>query len=168
MTTKQAIKELQSNFDINAIFAQYVFSHADKKNLISDAQRIIEEKPKPFVKWVGGKRQLLAQFRLMNLYPPEKFDTKNSRYFEPFVGGGAVFFDLLPEKVKSDIYMADIKNLSFYSLKGYRNELKLISNGFEKWRYAYESVSIKYNSSFAISLIEAIKKVSSQKEHEIY
>jgi DNA adenine methylase len=44
-------------------------------------------KPKPFVKWAGGKRQLLAKFR--ELYPPD-FDT----YHEPFVGGGAVFFDL--------------------------------------------------------------------------
>lgn len=55
-------------------------------------------KPKPFVKWVGGKRQLLNQFKLRNLYPPEAFDPKTGRYFEPFVGGGAVFFDLLPKK----------------------------------------------------------------------
>jgi len=65
---------------------------------LEDSKKIIDEKPKPFVKWVGGKRQLLKQFRSMNLYPPEKFDVKKGRYFEPFVGGGAVFFDLLPEK----------------------------------------------------------------------
>jgi DNA adenine methylase len=98
MTTKQAIKDIQTNFDINAIFAHHVFLRADKKNLLEDAARIIGEKPKPFVKWVGGKRQLLTQFRRLNLYPPEKFDIKTGRYFEPFVGGGAVFFDLLPEK----------------------------------------------------------------------
>jgi len=46
-------------------------------------------KVKPFVKWAGGKRQLLPAIRL-NL--PKKF----ARYFEPFVGGGAVFFDLAP------------------------------------------------------------------------
>ncbi|OGZ62795.1 MAG: hypothetical protein A2639_00325 [Candidatus Staskawiczbacteria bacterium RIFCSPHIGHO2_01_FULL_34_27] len=79
---------------------------ADKKNLIEDASRIIAEKPKPFVKWVGGKRQLLTQFRLMNLYPPEKFNPKSGKYFEPFVGGGAVFFDLLPEKA----FLSDLNN----------------------------------------------------------
>ncbi len=97
MTTKQAIREIQDTFDINAIYAQRVFSLADKTHLIEDSKRIISEKPKPFVKWVGGKRQLLAQFRRLNLYPPEKFDIETGRYFEPFVGGGAVFFDLLPE-----------------------------------------------------------------------
>ena len=98
MTKLQAIKEIQTKFDINAIFANRVFSLADKTNLFEDAARIIAEKPKPFVKWVGGKRQLLTQFRRLNLYPPERFDIKTGRYFEPFVGGGAVFFDLLPEE----------------------------------------------------------------------
>ncbi len=98
MTTQQAIKELQNKFDINSIFAYRVYSLADKTNLIENAAKIISEKPKPFVKWVGGKRQLLAQFRKLNLYPPELFDIRTGRYFEPFVGGGAVFFDLLPEK----------------------------------------------------------------------
>lgn len=98
MTTRDGVMEIQKTFDINAIYAKHVFSLADKKNLISSAEKIINDKPKPFVKWVGGKRQLLKQFKLMNLYPPERFDPERNRYFEPFVGGGAVFFDLLPKK----------------------------------------------------------------------
>ena len=46
--------------------------------------------PHPFLKWAGGKRQLLKQF---DKYFPEQFQT----YIEPFVGGGSVFFYLLPE-----------------------------------------------------------------------
>ena len=42
---------------------------------------------KPFLKWVGGKRQLLADIAPL---VPDEF----SRYIEPFVGGGAVFFHL--------------------------------------------------------------------------
>jgi DNA adenine methylase len=45
----------------------------------------------PFLKWAGGKRQLLPEIRK---YIPDEFDT----YFEPFVGAGAVLFDLQPEK----------------------------------------------------------------------
>lgn len=51
---------------------------------------------RPFAKWVGGKRQLLSQFRGLGLYPSD-FDSVCGRYFEPFVGGGAVFFDLHPK-----------------------------------------------------------------------
>lgn len=45
----------------------------------------------PFVKWVGGKRQFLS---IIEERMPVKFET----YYEPFVGGGALFFDLLPSK----------------------------------------------------------------------
>lgn len=48
--------------------------------------------PSPFLKWVGGKTQLLKQFE--HLFP-STFD----KYYEPFVGSGAVFFHLLPTKV---------------------------------------------------------------------
>ena len=43
----------------------------------------------PFVKWAGGKKQLLA--RLEERMPPEY-----NRYFEPFIGGGAMLLDVQP------------------------------------------------------------------------
>ena len=104
MTNASAIKEIQKTFDINAIFARKVVVLAGNGATPEDIARIIAEKPKPFVKWVGGKRQLLAQFRKLNLYPPEQFDSSKHSYFEPFVGGGAVFFDLLPDKA----YLSDL------------------------------------------------------------
>ena len=45
---------------------------------------------KPCIRWVGGKKQLLPQ--LLALLPKE-FDT----YYEPFVGGGALYFALEPK-----------------------------------------------------------------------
>lgn len=62
--------------------------------------RDLDPNPKPFVKWVGGKRQLLKQFHDLNLYPPIDFDSPKYTYYEPFVGGGAVFFDLLPRSAE--------------------------------------------------------------------
>lgn len=46
---------------------------------------------KPFTKWVGGKRQLLPE--LLELLP-----SSFGGYYEPFIGGGALFFELAPEK----------------------------------------------------------------------
>ena len=43
----------------------------------------------PFVKWAGGKRQLLSQIK-------ERMPEIYNNYYEPFVGGGAVTFELLP------------------------------------------------------------------------
>src|SRR5256714_13163900 len=45
----------------------------------------------PFLKWAGGKTQLLSE---LLKYVPASYDT----YVEPFVGGGALFFDLQPAK----------------------------------------------------------------------
>lgn len=54
----------------------------------------------PFVKWAGGKRQLLPQIK-------ERMPEKYNKYYEPFIGGGAVVFELLPEKaVINDINRA--------------------------------------------------------------
>ncbi|NEQ34690.1 MAG: Dam family site-specific DNA-(adenine-N6)-methyltransferase, partial [Leptolyngbya sp. SIO4C5] len=43
--------------------------------------------PRPFLKWAGGKGQLIAQYQP---YFPSNFKT----YYEPFLGGGAIFFHL--------------------------------------------------------------------------
>ena len=56
---------------------------------------------KPFLKWVGGKQQLLNQFEP---FFPDKFN----RYIEPFVGGGAVFFHLYrARRAVNDILLFD-------------------------------------------------------------
>ncbi|RXJ56452.1 DNA adenine methylase [Candidatus Marinarcus aquaticus] len=59
---------------------------------------------KPVIKWVGGKRQLLNELKK---YMPEKFNT----YFEPFIGGGALFFDLKLEKSFINDYNSELTNL---------------------------------------------------------
>ena len=48
------------------------------------------EIPVPLIKWAGGKRQLLG-------YIDDRMPSKYKRYFEPFFGGGALFFHLQPE-----------------------------------------------------------------------
>ncbi|SFP13055.1 DNA adenine methylase [Hydrogenimonas thermophila] len=59
---------------------------------------------KPIVKWVGGKRQLLDD--LMRFMP-----TNYNRYFEPFIGGGALFFALKPKNGVINDYNTELTNL---------------------------------------------------------
>lgn len=56
---------------------------------------------KPFVKWAGGKRQLMPQ---ITRYMPKHF----GRYYEPFVGGGAVFFNLQYPKSTINDFNAEL------------------------------------------------------------
>ena len=60
---------------------------------------------KPFIKWVGGKTQLLDEIRT-------KYPQSIEKYCEPFVGGGAVLFDILSKFQPKEILINDInKNL---------------------------------------------------------
>lgn len=58
---------------------------------------------KPFIKWAGGKSQLLNVIRT-------KYPQKIERYCEPFVGGGAVLLDVLANFSPSEVYINDINS----------------------------------------------------------
>lgn len=63
-----------------------------------------EKKVKPFLKWAGGKGQLLSEIE--KYYPFE--DGRITKYAEPFVGGGAVLFDILSKYDLEAVYISDI------------------------------------------------------------
>jgi len=104
---QQVVTNIASKLNIHPIHLRVFMSNFKNilaENMESAYKEFKSENPKPFVKWVGGKRQLLQQFRDMDLYPPFGFDPETATYFEPFIGGGAMFFDLLPKKaVLSDM-----------------------------------------------------------------
>ncbi len=61
-------------------------------------------KAKPFVKWAGGKRQILNELRK---YVPENYNC----YYEPFIGGGALFFDLAPKNAVINDCNSELMNV---------------------------------------------------------
>lgn len=61
---------------------------------------------KPFLKWAGGKGQLLNKFE--ELYPQALIEGKIETYIEPFVGGGAVLFSILQNYEIKKAYINDI------------------------------------------------------------
>lgn len=60
----------------------------------------------PFVKWVGGKRQLISEIA-------KRLPSKFNNYYEPFVGGGAVLFYLKP----TNAFINDINSVLIYTYK---------------------------------------------------
>lgn len=96
----------------------------------------------PFIKWAGGKRQLLNEIK-------ERMPPKYNRYYEPFIGGGAVLLDLLPEKALiNDINKALIN--AYRQIKNnpdlFIEKLKeLDSNMWEDGKLYYYELREKYN-----------------------
>ena len=60
----------------------------------------IAREPQPFLKWAGGKTQLLSQFEPL-------FPKKFNRFFEPFLGSGAVFFYLSKTRNACSAFLSD-------------------------------------------------------------
>ena len=61
-------------------------------------------KGKPFVKWAGGKRQIIDKLKQ---YVPEEFNI----YYEPFIGGGALLFELSPKRAVVNDYNKELMNV---------------------------------------------------------
>lgn len=86
---------------------------------------------KPYLKWAGGKRQLLAEIK--KHFPR---NINNYTYYEPFVGAGAVFFSLRPEKaVINDLNSQLI--LTYRAVKENVEELIALLGGHKNERGYY-------------------------------
>ena len=88
---------------------------------------------KPFIKWAGGKGQLLNE---IDKAIPDNFKRNRFTYIEPFVGGGAVLFWVLQkypniERAIINDINTDLTN-SYQTIKGNVDELILILQDWEK------------------------------------
>ena len=93
---QERLKSSQNRFDLNAIIPKCY----------------------PFVKWAGGKTQLLPE---LDALIPSLFD----RYFEPFLGGGAFFFYLVSEKqLRFTAYLSDINDELITAYKVVKNDVE--------------------------------------------
>ena len=75
---------------------------------------------KPFVKWVGGKSQLVEQIEKMLPTDGEKVLTK---YAEPMVGGGALFFSILSKYDFEELYISDINAELINAYQAVKNDV---------------------------------------------
>ncbi|WP_372947992.1 DNA adenine methylase [Mariniphaga sp.] len=75
----------------------------NQKNNIKKSEKEIPAKP--FLKWAGGKGQLLEAFQ--KFYPKELSEGKIETFCEPFVGGGAVFFNIVQKHPVKSALLCD-------------------------------------------------------------
>ncbi len=104
--------------------------------MAQEYQQIAVE-PKPFVKWAGGKRQLLAELE-KNF--PKQFGT----YFEPFLGGGAVLFDLLAKKPNLKCSVSDLNSDLVLAYVTIRDKLGRLIESLENHSKNYHKDSTGY------------------------
>lgn len=112
---------------------------------------IVENKTTPFVKWAGGKRQLLPEIKKLM---PKEYNT----YYEVFVGGGALFFELQPKKAVINDFNSELINvykqiktspeMLLYRLETYQNKYNSLAN-MEKKKEYYYSLRQEYNKLIA-------------------
>ncbi len=116
--------------------------------------QILISSPKPFVKWAGGKRQLIPE---IEKHLPEKF----SSYYEPFLGGGALLFHLLSENKNLKGYVSDLNSDLILAYVTIRDNLNGLLKSLQKHSNNYFSDSKSYYYSVRESNPKSqIEKVS--------
>lgn len=85
------------------------------------------KKATPFLKWAGGKSQLLATF---DQYLPEQF----REYYEPFVGGGAMFFHMIAKQSRLRAHLSDLNGELVNCYLAVRNNVEELISELKKHR----------------------------------
>jgi DNA adenine methylase len=112
------------------------------------------DSPKPFIKWVGGKRQILPELI-------KRMPEKVASYYEPFIGGGALLWSLHNKKVESIVisdYNHELSNL-YQVVKSHPERLiESLKKHKNTEYYFYELRRIDREKSY--QKISSIKKAS--------
>ncbi len=93
----------------------------------------------PFLKWVGGKRQLVDKFS--KLYPEELIKGRIKKYYEPFLGGGAVFFDIASNYSLKSSILYDINDELILTYKVVQKGADKLIEFLHRYRSYYLSLS---------------------------
>lgn len=83
---------------------------------------------KPFLRWAGGKSRLLPEIR-------KQYPKTIKRYVEPFIGGGAVLFDILSSRCPEEVCINDAnKELAHIYIVRYVITRKNLSSVLANWK----------------------------------
>ncbi len=97
------------------------------------------ETVKPFLKWAGGKGQLLSEIE--RYYPFQ--NKKITKYAEPFVGGGAVLFDILSKYDLDELYISDTNAELINTYRIIRNDVDALVSLLDLMQKEYVPMNIE-------------------------
>ena len=89
----------------------------------------------PFVKWAGGKGQLLSE---LDKLIPIQFN----RYFEPFLGGAAMFLHLASKNMISISYLSDTNEELIKAFKVVRDRVRELIEVLNQHQKEYDKISL--------------------------
>lgn len=107
-------------------------------------------KAKPFLKWAGGKGQLIRQFH--EFYPKDLFFQKIDKYVEPFIGGGAIFFDIMQNFKLNSAYISDVNKDLILTYKVIQQNPEILCNILEQYQHEYDKTIQDYRNELFLSI----------------
>ncbi len=114
---------------------------------------------KPFVKWVGGKTQLLEEIRT-------KYPQQIDKYCEPFVGGGAVLFDILTKFQPKEVLINDINKELINTYSQIKNNCQNLINELLVLQNIYITQDNNTNKIFYLSKRERFNSLNLKNDSE--
>jgi len=114
---------------------KFLTDQEEELSIVEDLFQPYNVGARPFLKWAGGKGQLLSKFQ--DLYPQELKSKKIKTYFEPFLGSGAVFFDLVQNFDIDTAYLYDINEELILTYKVIQKDVSKLIDFLHRYQKTY-------------------------------
>ena len=115
---------------------------------------------RPFLKWAGGKGQLLEQ--MGNFLPNELMNGSIKRYVEPFIGGGAMFFYLANSYPHLEFSIFDINPELILAYKTIQQDVDALLKNLSEIQFLYWSLSDNDRSQYFYQVRDSFNRQKSQ------
>lgn len=121
---------------------------------------------RPFIKWAGGKGQLLNRF--YSLYPEELKAGEIENYYEPFIGGGAVFFDVAQRFNIKNAFLYDINDELVLTYKVIQKDVVKLIEHLDSIQKEYIALSEPERKAYFYSIRSDFNKNRLLTDYENY
>jgi DNA adenine methylase len=120
-----------------------------------------EKQLKPPLKWAGGKRQIINELA-------ERMPKKFNKYFEPFIGAGALFFEIKPENSTVNDINFEISNLyKVLSVKSKTLKLIELLKDYEKKHNELKNLESKSEFFYKVRALDREESFKNSQDYEV-